>query len=146
MSDNTRLAKRLAAAGAALFGVGIVTGVRVSIAMTDHEPAVVQHMVQSAHLNALLGGLWLVAVASTFQWLRYQTNGLRLLAIGVAIPGWANWLISLVASHLGVYGLEHTTDAGNNIIAVLLKVFVVVPSIIASVFWLWGLMGKAETR
>src|SRR5690349_12273185 len=65
-------AKRLAASGAALFAVGIITGLRVSISITDHEASVVQHMILSAHLNALLGGLWLIAIAATFAWLRYE--------------------------------------------------------------------------
>src|SRR2546430_658100 len=122
MTSAAVVGKRLAGAGAALFAIGIVTGVRLSISMTDHEAPVVQHMVQSAHLNALLGGLWLVAVAATFPWMRYEPRGLRRLAIGVAVPAWSNWLISLAASALGVYGLEHTADRANNTIALCLKI------------------------
>jgi hypothetical protein len=57
----------------------------------------------------------------------------------VTVPAWANWLITLVASVLGVTGLEYTRDTANNTIAALLQSLVVLPSLVGAGAWAWGL-------
>ena len=72
------------------------------------------------------------------EFLRYGEIGRRRLAVLVATAAWANWLITLIASVLGVRGLEYTGDAANNIVAALLQTLVVLPSLVAAGVWAWG--------
>jgi hydroxylaminobenzene mutase len=102
----------------------------------------IPHLALAAHLNALLGGLWMIAVASTFDFLHYGEKGRKWLAVGVGIPAWGNWLITLLASLLGVNGLDYTGHRNNDLIAVLLQSIVVLPSLIATAFWVWGFRSR----
>ena len=143
MTDaSTAIRKRLAAAGAVLFAVGMVTGLWSALALTGQVPVRIPHLALAAHLNALLGGLWLIAVAWSFEFLRYQETGLRRLAFAASVPAWANWLVTLIASFLGVQGLAYTNDARNNAVAALLQGLVVVPTLAACGFWVWGFRRK----
>ena len=80
----------------------------------------------------------LIAVAATLERMRYGLTGRRRLATLTALAAWANWLITLIASALGVRGLEYTSDPANNVIAALLQAFVVLPSLVAAAAWAWG--------
>ena len=130
--------KRLAASGALLFFIGMLTGIWAGVALAGQVKVAAPHLALAAHLNGLLGGLWLIAVAWTLQFLHYREAGLRRLAVAVSIPAWANWLVTLIASFLGVNGLAYTNDAANNTIAVLLQVLVVIPTLVSCGFWVWG--------
>lgn len=58
----------------------------------------------------------------TLDTLRYGETGRRRLAWVVTVPAWGNWLITLIASVLGVTGLEYTRgDMANNAVAALLQ-------------------------
>ncbi len=46
--------------------------------------------------------------------------------------------VTLIASFLGVNGLTYTGNRANDIIALLLQALVVVPTLIACAFWVWG--------
>ena len=96
------LQQRLVRAGAWLFTAGLVTGVWAAAVLTDTVVVAVPRLALAAHLNGLLGGLWLIAVAVTLDRLRYGLTGRRRLALFVLVATWANWLITLVASALGV--------------------------------------------
>ena len=137
MTDSP-LRKRLTLAGALLFFVGMLTGLWTAAALSGTVVVAVPRMALIAHLNALLGGLWLIAVASTFDFMHYGEMGLRRLAIGVGIPAWSNWFVSLIASFLGVNGLTYTGNRPNDIIAFLLQALVVIPTLVACAFWVWG--------
>jgi hypothetical protein len=78
--------------------------------------------------------------------MRYGLAGRLRLARLVVLATWANWLITLVASVLGVRGLEYTADARNNAIAVLLELFVVAPSLLGALAWAWGFGGPPRPR
>ena len=132
------LRKRLTFAGALLFFVGMLTGLWTAVALTGTVVVAMPRMALVAHLNALLGGLWLIAVASTLDLLHYGQKELRRLAIGVALPAWSNWFVSLIASFLGVNGLTYTGNRSNDIIAFLLQALVVIPTLVACGFWVWG--------
>jgi hydroxylaminobenzene mutase len=134
--------KRLAMAGALLFLVGMVTGLWSAATLTGKVKVGIPHLALAAHLNGLLGGLWLIAVAWTFQFLRYGEKGLQRLAFGVAVPAWANLIVTLIASFLGVSGLDYTGQRANDIVAVLLQTSVVLPTLIASGFWVYGFGGR----
>lgn len=129
-------------AGALLFFIGMLTGLWAGVAMTGKVKVDMPHLALVAHLNGLLGGLWLIAVAWTFEFLHYGEKGLRRLGLAVAIPAWSNWFVTLVASFFGVNGLEYTGVLKNNIIAFMLQVFVVLPTLVACGFWVWGFRGQ----
>ncbi|MBA3320603.1 MAG: hypothetical protein H0T45_04035 [Pyrinomonadaceae bacterium] len=139
---ETPLTKKLAAAGALLFFIGMITGIWAAAVLTGKVVVGMPRLALAAHLNGLLGGLWLLAVAWSLQFLHYGEKGLRRLALGVAVPAYANWLVTLVASFLGVNGLDYTDNLANNVIAALLQSLVVLPTLIASGFWAWGFKGK----
>lgn len=120
----------------------MVTGLWTAAALTGTIKVGIPHLALAAHLNALLGGFWLILVAWTFQFLRYTTRGLHRLSIIVSIPAWGNWLVTLIASFFGVNGLSYTDNTANNIIAFLLQTLVVLPTLIASFAWAWGFRGK----
>jgi (hydroxyamino)benzene mutase len=140
--DTDVLRRRLAWAGAWLFAVGMVTGLWAAAVLTEKVTVAIPRLALAAHLNALLGGLWLIAVASTLDLLRYGTTGRLRLAWLVTVPAWGNWLITLIASVLGVTGLEYTRDTANNAIAALLHSLVVLPSLVGASAWAWGLGGR----
>jgi len=141
MTENS-LRKGLAFAGALLFFIGMVTGIWSAAALTGKVVVGMPRMALAAHLNGLLGGLWLLAVAWSFEFLYYEQKGLRRLALGVGIPAYANWLVTLVASFIGVNGLDYTGQRANDVIAFLLQALVVLPTLIASAFWAWGFRAK----
>jgi (hydroxyamino)benzene mutase len=136
----------VARAGAWLFAVGLATGLWAGVVLTGAVTVPIPRLALAAHLNGILGGLWLIAVAATLDRLRYGLAGRRRLALAVLVATWANWLITLIASVLGVRGLEYTSDLRNNAIAVLLEVFVVLPSLVAAFVWAWGFGGPPRAR
>jgi hypothetical protein len=131
-------------AGAWLFFAGILTGFWVAAVFTETIKVPIPRLALAAHLNGLLGGLWLIAVASTLDLLRYGERGLRRLAWLVSIAAWSNWLVTLVASGLGVRGLEYTNDPANNAVAALLQAFVVLPSLLGAGAWAVGMRPRRE--
>jgi hypothetical protein len=144
MTEESMAVRRaLAASGAVLFGIGMVTGLWLAAAATGDFPALTRQLARGAHLNGLLGGLWMIAMAWTFDFLRYESKGLRRLSWLVGIASWANWLVTLIASFLGVSGLQYTGDLRNNVIAALLQTLVVLPTLIACFFWAWGFRARA---
>ncbi len=138
------LRRRLARLGAWLFVIGLITGLWAAAVLTEQVKVPIPRLALAAHLNGLLGGLWLIAVASTVDLLRYGERGLRRLAWLVSIAAWSNWLITLVASVLGVRGLEYTNDPANNAVAALLQAFVVLPSLLGAGAWAVGMRPRGE--
>ena len=136
--DIPLMRRRLAQAGVLLFFIGMLTGVWSDLALTGQVKVPQPHVALAAHVNALMGGLWVIAAAWTFDFLSYNGKQLRRLSYLVVIPAWSNWLITLIASVLGVNGLQYNHDPANNAVAFLLQVFVIVPSLIGTGFWAWG--------
>ena len=145
MTDSP-IRKHLAMGGALLFFVGMLTGLWSAAALSGTVVVPLPRVALIAHLNALLGGLWLLAVAWSFEFLYYSDRGLRRLAIGVAIPAWSNWLVTLFASFLGVTGLTYTGNRVNDVIAFLLQALVVMPTLVACAFWVWGFKHDARSH
>ena len=136
--DIPGMRRRLAQAGALLFFLGMVSGVWADLALTDQVKIPQPHLALAAHLSALTGGLWLIATAWTFDFLSYNGKQLRRLSYLVGISAWSNWSLTVIASLFGVNGLQYNDDPANNVVAFLLQVFVVVPSLIGTGFWAWG--------
>lgn len=144
MNAKEAIRRRLAAAGAILFAIGMVTGLWSAAALTGKVTVGMPRLALAAHLNGLLGGLWLVAVAWTFDFLSYDVKGLRRLALAVTIPAWANWLVTLIASFFGVNGLQYTGNRANDVVAFLLQTLVVIPTLVGAGLWAWGFKGRAK--
>src|SRR5262249_32124139 len=106
--DIDPLRRWLTASGAWLFAVGMVTGVWAAAVRTERVTVGLPRLALAAHLNALLGGMWLVLVGATLDMLRYGEIGRRRLAWVVIVPAWANWFVTLIASVLGVTGLQYS--------------------------------------
>jgi len=142
MAEADLIRRRLTFSGALLFSIGMVTGFWLAAAVTKKfgigDPVLTPQLARAAHLNALFGGLWLIAAAWSFKFLHYGPRGLRRLAYVIALPAWANWLVTLVASFIGVNGLDYTGHFANDVIAFLLQTTVVLPTLLACGFWVWG--------
>jgi len=126
-------------AGAWLFAFGLLTGLWAGLVLTGKVRVAFPRLALGAHLTGMLGGLWLIALASSLDFVRYGALGQRRLAWLIGVSVWVNWAVTLVASALGVRGLEYTRDPLNNGIAALLDVFVVVPALTGAFAWAWGL-------
>jgi hydroxylaminobenzene mutase len=138
--------RQTALAGVWLFAVGLVTGLWSAAALTETVKVAMPRLALIAHLNALLGGMWLIVVAYTFSFMGYQEHQKRRLMYAIAVPAWGNWLITLLASFLGVNGLAYNANPTNNSIAFLLQSVVVVPSLIAAAFWIRGFYYKDKSN
>jgi len=144
VTHTDALRHRLARSGAWLFAIGLLTGLWAGAVLTGQVTVPVPRLALAAHLNGLLGGLWLIAVASTLDRMRYGIAGRSRLAMATALPAWANWLITLIASCLGVRGLQYTADLSNNLVALLLQSLVVIPALVAAFAWAWGFGGPRQ--
>lgn len=136
----TPLQRKTAAAGAALMVIAFATGALLAAAMTKKVDADVGEVV-AAHLNALFGCLWLVALAFTLPMLRFGDVGKKRLVIATALPAYANWLVTAVKSFLYVKGVEPTGHGANDIVFGVLTVLVVLPSFGSAIAWTWGFFG-----
>jgi hypothetical protein len=143
------------ARAAILMFIGLLTGIWAGGVLTNgralsmhfEKPPADGHVVLVAHLNALLGCFWMVSVAVTLESLRLGDGAKKLLAWGVTVVNYSNWAITLLKASLGVAGLEMVDgNSRNNVIAVLLILFVVLPGLAVSGAWVWGLLGQAEAK
>jgi hydroxylaminobenzene mutase len=125
--------------GGALFTVGLFTGLWVAMTATGKVIVAIPHLALASHLNALLGGLWLLGVAFSLDYSQYSDSSLKKLCFFIIVASWANWFVTLVASILGVRGLSYSGDLSNDVIAFFLQVAVVVPSLLGGIYWVYGL-------
>ena len=125
--------------GSLLFAVGLFTGIWSGLALNGTMNVASPHLALAAHLNALMGGLWLLGVAFTLPFMGYDEVQKRRLAWLCLVPAWGNWAITLVASGIGVNGLAYNGNRLNNIVAFLLQTVVVLPSLVGGIYWLRGL-------
>lgn len=138
--------RRLTGWGATLFAIGLFTGLWSAAALSGVVILRIPRLALAAHLNALLGGLWCIAVAFTFPMLRYSALQLRRLTLLVVVPAWANWLITLIASFAGENGLQYRGEWKNDAIAFGLQVLVVLPSLVGGIYWVRGFCRQGETN
>jgi hypothetical protein len=133
--------RKTAAAGVILLVIAFATGLLLAAAMTKSVAADPPVLV-AAHLNAVLGCLWLVALAVTLPMLRFGDRGRHRIVQLTMLATYANWSITTVKSFLHVDGVGPDGNHTNDGIFVALTVFVVVPSFVAAIAWAWGLLGK----
>ncbi len=133
-------ARLLALAGAWLILLSFLTGIYVAQAMTGKIPADPRAALAS-HLNALLGGLVMLGVASTLRLLRYGPVGQRRLAWAFIVSNFANWIVTAVKAWWHVAGVDMTADPRNNVIFAVLGATVVLPSLVGAAAWVYGFYG-----
>lgn len=139
--DGVRaLQRKTAAAGAALLVIAFATGGLLASAETKAVDADVR-AISAAHLNAIFGCLWLVALAATLPWLRFARAGSGRLVLVTALAAYANWGITVIKAFVHVSGVAWTGDHANDVVFVALGAAVVVPSFAAALGWLYGLVG-----
>ncbi len=80
MNAENSLRRTLMARGAVLIAVSMVTGIWTAAALTQKFGIGDGKLALAAHLNALIGGLWLIAVAATLEYLHYGETGQRRIA------------------------------------------------------------------
>jgi (hydroxyamino)benzene mutase len=132
------IARRLAFHAALLMLVGLLTGGAVGFAMMDQLP-VDARMMLGAHLNGLIGGLWLCAVAWSLKFSTLseeRASGMAWLFIGSV---WANWAVTAAKSIPAVHGVGINDDPVNNAVFGVLTLTVVLPALAACGLWAWGL-------
>jgi len=123
--------------GALLLFLGMLTGLYLAAALTGKIPADGK-IVLGAHLNALLGAFILFGLAFSLPMLRYSEKAARRLALSLIVANYANWLITCVKALLHVHGIDFTGDVANDVIFILLTIFVVLPSLGGTLFWFLG--------
>ena len=116
----------------------LLTGLYMSLVAMKISPADFS-TVLSSHLNALLGSFWIVSVAYSLKFCQLSAQKLSLLSRTIIVANFSNWFITLIKAHLHVQGIQLTQQTSNNIILVLLSLFVVIPALIASIIWIQGL-------
>jgi hydroxylaminobenzene mutase len=146
MSDSYSDEARLLARGAAwLVVLGLLTGVLVSGAMTGKIAASERAMLAS-HLNALLGAFWMLGVAWSLPMLRYGSMGRRRIAWALLVANFANWIVTALKAFLHVAGVDRTGETRNDVVFALLVVFVIAPSLGASIAWAAGFKRAAPAN
>lgn len=130
----------LARSAAVLICLGLATGVLVSAAMTGKIGAD-PHAMLASHLNALLGGLWMLAVAWTMPMSRLSPSARERLAVGVTVANYANWGLTFVKAFLRVSAVDVLGEPVNDAVFGALTLLVVLPSFGVAAAWAWGLSG-----
>ncbi len=121
-----------------LLVIAMLTGGYAGLALSGKVVIPIPHLALAAHLNALLGCFWLLAFSYTLPMLSYGEQAKERLAWLQLIPNYANWLVTLIASFLGVRGLAFTGNLANDAIAAALLALVVAPALLGTAAWAWG--------
>ena len=132
--------RSLACSGALLFSIGLFTGIWTSLALTGAVVVKIPHLALATHLNALLGGLWLLAYRTRFSFCDTTKNSSEGSPISQRFPPGRIGSSRSSPPSWESTGLSSTQDTTNNIIGLLLKFIVVFPSFFAAIYWMRGFM------
>lgn len=130
--------RTLALSGATLMVVSLLVGGLAAGAMSGTIPAD-GRMMLAAHLTGIMGVFFIYAVAWSLPMVNYGELGQKRLIWAVIISSWANLIIGTGKAPFGVHGVGYNDVGANNVVFILLNVFVVVPTIGAAAAWAWGL-------
>jgi (hydroxyamino)benzene mutase len=137
-TDKSSLARNLTFHAAILIVIGSLTGIYLSAAMTKKIDVEVS-AAMAAHLNAYMGAFWMLGVAWSLQFSRLSIKAMTTMAIVISAANYANWIITFTKSILKVTGLDFVDSAANKAVHGSLILFVVIPTLIGSIMWAWGL-------
>jgi hydroxylaminobenzene mutase len=138
-----RTKRFLALSAAGLFLISLLTGLYAGGAMTGVFK-VNPSTALAAHLGALMGTFLIAAYGWTLPMLRYGDTGRHRLALVFVLTSYANWAITATKAALNVNGLEFSGDAANRGVFVVLQVAVVIPTMVAAVAWVAGLVARGK--
>ena len=102
--------------------------------VVDADP----HAAIAAHLNGIMGGSILLGLAFTMPMLRYGDQGKTRLSWLFIVANYSNLVITITKAFLHVVGVGVSDNGSNNLIYCGLVTFVVLPSIVGGVIWVWG--------
>jgi (hydroxyamino)benzene mutase len=131
--------KKLALFASILILLGLFTGFYISMVITGAVTANTS-MVVAAHLNALLGGFWLLGVGWSLQWCSLDRKKANWMVWLLIVSNYANWLVTAIKAVYNVNGVEFNGQSANDVIHLILVLTVVIPSITGCGMWIWGLM------
>ena len=124
---------------AILFMLGLLTGIHVTLVATGKIDGSIQASL-AAHLNGIIGSLIVLSLLIILPGIKYGHTYKRNLMLMFIISNYANWLITFIKSIAQVEGITILDNAPlNNIIHILLVLFVVLPSITGAALWIFGI-------
>ncbi len=132
---DERQQARLTAHGALVFLLGMVAGFPFAFAILGRValwPLNIQWVVPGeprawhmAHLEGILNGVMLFAIAAVGPRLRLDASRQRLLATSLLVTAWGNMIASLIAPFFGVRGLELGGGVANTVVFLLFMIAIV---------------------
>lgn len=135
--------RTLAKAAAWALLLGFLTGVYAAAAAGGMLPVDARSAL-AAHLNALIGGLLLLGVAYSLQFLRYGPQGKSRLGWAFIVAVYANWLLTAVKAALHVRSINWTGEPANDAVYVALLLLVIAPSLGGAAAWAAGFSNEAQ--
>jgi hypothetical protein len=146
MNAPTELQRTLMARASKLFLLGLITGMWAAVILSrghaiglDLAPPRHERLALVAHLAAIFGAFWLLAIAFTIEHTRYDERGKRRLAGLVTVVAFGDWAVRLLSSILDARGIDFGGPAANRLIAILNQLLVVLPALVAGYLWAAGL-------
>jgi len=142
MTDRQRAL--LVANGAVVFVVGMIAGFPFALVVlgTPVGPGDVRGW-RMAHLEGILNGLLLVAIAAAGGHLRLGPRAQGVLFWSLVVTAWGNEIASVIGPLLGGRGLEFGGGVTNSVMYVLFMI-AVVTVLVAMAVVLWGALRKAS--
>lgn len=142
VATSAALQQSLARSGAALMVASLLVGGLAALSMSGALPFD-GRMMLGAHVTGVTGVFFVFAVAWTLPMLSFGETGRARLGWTVAGACWANLLVGTGKVAFKAHGVGLTGELANDVVFVLLNVLVVVPTLAATVAWVWGLRRRA---
>lgn len=97
------------------------------------------HAAAMAHISGIFGALILFALGWSQSMLQLSSGQQKLQIGSLVVACFGNWAITLLKSAFKVSAIGFNDDPINNFIFCSLFVVVVIPSMMGSGLWVWGL-------
>lgn len=149
---NERLRSSMVANGALVFLLGMLAGFPFALVLVPElslQPAPVPGDVRGwrmAHLEGILNGLTLIAVAAVADRLRLSTRSQRVVAWGLIATAWGNMIASLIGPLVGGRGLTFGGGVANSLMYVLFMLAVVTVLVAMGLVFVGALRGSPGAR
>ncbi len=150
-----RLQTRMIAHGALVYLLGLLAGFPFAFVLlgkvalwpipgsVDWQPAGDVRAWHMAHLEGILNGLTLFAVAAVLPRLRLGETGLKVVAWGLIVTAWGNIVASIIGPMFGGRGLEFGGSVTNSLMY-LLFVLAIGTVVVAIALVYWGARAGAR--
>ena len=118
------LPEKLVAHGAGVILAGMLVGFAYALVVTG-DLAGSERAWRMAHLEGVLNGLLLLAVAGVADRLALSGRAVTILAWSLIVTAWGNVVAAVIGATLGVRGLAPGGSPGNTLVYVLFMIAVV---------------------